>query len=70
MIKTGLITSKVVEGYKKRNDKINQDQAMPRRERKTNREEPRQKGITSEVIAVNVDMLVIALDVHAPNVAF
>ena len=43
---------------------------MPRRERKTNIEEPRQKGITSEVIAVNVDMLVIALDVHAPNVSF
>ena len=43
---------------------------MPRRERKTNIEEPRQKGITNEVIDVNLDMLVISLDVNAPNVSF
>lgn len=57
-------------GIKKRNDKINQDQVMPRREIKTNTEEPRQKGITKEVTDVNVDVLVVTLDVNFPNVSF
>lgn len=43
---------------------------MPRREIKTNIEEPRKKGITKEVTDVNVDVLVITLDVNFPNVSF
>ena len=41
---------------------------MPRRERKTNLEQPRQKKITKEVVDVNSNVLVIPLDVNALNV--
>lgn len=40
---------------------------MPRRDRKTNLEQPRQKKITKEVVDVNSNMLVIPLDVNALN---